>query len=105
MDVNGLKIVISGGSETDKRYAQKIMPLREKGNLLLCTLLLVSNHLGSQCCIFQFHSLDLILLRLNLCFVRCFERGFSFCPECSRQQHILLNFASIRCGHRWRTLC
>ena len=40
MDVNGLKIVISGGSETDRRYAQKIMPLREKGNLLLCTLLL-----------------------------------------------------------------
>jgi len=40
LDVNGLDIVISGGSEVDAGYARKILPLRMKGNLLLCTLLL-----------------------------------------------------------------
>lgn len=40
LDVNSLEIVISGGSDNDKIYAEKILPLRKKGNLLLCTLLL-----------------------------------------------------------------
>ena len=40
LDVNSLEIVISGGSDNDKEYAEKILPIRKKGNLLLCTLLL-----------------------------------------------------------------
>jgi metal transporter CNNM len=40
LDVSGLDIVISGGDPQEAEYAKKILPLREKGNLLLCTLLL-----------------------------------------------------------------
>ena len=40
LTIEGLDIVISGGTETEKRWAQRIKPLRRRGNLLLCTLLL-----------------------------------------------------------------
>mmetsp|Transcript_21103 Transcript_21103/g.47479 ORF Transcript_21103/g.47479 Transcript_21103/m.47479 type:complete len:521 (+) Transcript_21103:238-1800(+) len=40
MDLNGLEIVINGDDEADAKRARKIWPLRENGNLLLCTLLL-----------------------------------------------------------------
>ena len=40
LDVSGLDIVISGGDPQEAEYAKKILPLRRKGNLLLCTLLL-----------------------------------------------------------------
>ena len=36
-----LKIIIKGSGDPDERvWAQKILPLRDRGNLLLCTLLL-----------------------------------------------------------------
>jgi len=40
LDKIGLQIVIDGGSKEMSSYAKKIQPLREKGNQLLCTLLI-----------------------------------------------------------------
>jgi len=40
LDLIGLEIVIGSGSELEGRYARRIYPLRKRGNLLLCTLLL-----------------------------------------------------------------
>ena len=40
LDIEGLELIIAAGEEQEKKYAQKILPLRKRGNLLLCTLLL-----------------------------------------------------------------
>lgn len=40
LDLTNLQILIASGSDTDKRYASKILPIRENGHLLLITLLL-----------------------------------------------------------------
>jgi metal transporter CNNM len=41
LDVSGLEIIIKGSQDPNEiENAQRIMPLRSKGNLLLCTLLL-----------------------------------------------------------------
>lgn len=40
LTIEGLDIVINAGSEEEKRWALRIIPLRKRGNLLLCTLLL-----------------------------------------------------------------
>ncbi|XP_060539520.1 metal transporter CNNM4 isoform X2 [Pantherophis guttatus] len=40
LDPMELRIVQNCGSETEKRYARKIEPIRRKGNYLLCSLLL-----------------------------------------------------------------
>ena len=40
LDTMALKAVAEAGEEPEKSYAVQIMPLREDGNLLLCTLLL-----------------------------------------------------------------
>ena len=40
LDPTELKIVLNCGTQREKRYAKSIMPLRKKGNFLLCTLLL-----------------------------------------------------------------
>ena len=40
LDPQGLKLVIAGGDPVEKQQAERILPLREQGNLLLCTLLL-----------------------------------------------------------------
>ena len=38
LDVNGLEVIIAGGQPREVRQAQRILPLRRKGNRLLCTL-------------------------------------------------------------------
>jgi metal transporter CNNM len=40
LDVVGLEIIIGGNNEIVKKQAQQILPVRKRGNLLLCTLLL-----------------------------------------------------------------
>lgn len=40
LDINALEIVIEGGTEEEKKYATRILPIRSHGNWLLCTLLL-----------------------------------------------------------------
>ena len=40
LDQTELKIVQNTGSEKEKSYANKIFPIRSKGNFLLCSLLL-----------------------------------------------------------------
>lgn len=40
LDKTELKIIEQSGSKSEKRYARIIRPVREKGNFLLCTLLL-----------------------------------------------------------------
>lgn len=40
LDKIGLQIVMGGGDEQTIKYAKAILPVRENGNLLLCTLLL-----------------------------------------------------------------
>jgi metal transporter CNNM len=40
LDITGLEIVMSGEDRQNAEYAKKIYPVRQDGNLLLCTLLL-----------------------------------------------------------------
>ena len=40
LDMVSLEILAEGGDEQEREYAKKIIPIRSKGNLLLCTLLL-----------------------------------------------------------------
>lgn len=40
LDTLSLEIIADSGSEPDKTYAQKILPIRQNGNQLLCTLIL-----------------------------------------------------------------
>lgn len=40
LDVSNLELVIAGGEPQQKRQAERILPIRRRGNLLLCTLLL-----------------------------------------------------------------
>ena len=37
LDVQGLQIIIAGGDPVERRQAERILPVREDGNLLLCT--------------------------------------------------------------------
>lgn len=39
LDITGLEIVIASGTPKESEYARKIYPIRSRGNLLLCTLL------------------------------------------------------------------
>ena len=40
LDVNSLRIIMVSGTESQKRHAKNIYPVRKRGNYLLCTLLL-----------------------------------------------------------------
>ena len=40
LDVNSLQIIMVSGTESQKRHAKAIYPVRKRGNYLLCTLLL-----------------------------------------------------------------
>ena len=40
LDVNSLRIIMVSGTESQKRHAKSIYPVRKRGNYLLCTLLL-----------------------------------------------------------------
>ncbi|BDA50022.1 Metal transporter CNNM4 [Coccomyxa sp. Obi] len=40
LDRVGLRILVEGGDAKERRHAEKILPVREQGNQLLCTLLL-----------------------------------------------------------------
>ncbi|KAK5582440.1 hypothetical protein RB653_004025 [Dictyostelium firmibasis] len=40
LDITGLEIIIASGTAKESKYAKIIYPVRQKGNLLLCTLLL-----------------------------------------------------------------
>ncbi|EGC36866.1 hypothetical protein DICPUDRAFT_97440 [Dictyostelium purpureum] len=40
LDITGLEIIIASGTPKESKYAKIIYPVRQRGNLLLCTLLL-----------------------------------------------------------------
>ena len=44
LDVRQLEIAIAGGDSLERLQAERILPLRRRGNLLLCTLLLGALH-------------------------------------------------------------
>jgi len=48
LDPQGLKIIIAGGDPVERRQAERILPVREQGNLLLCTLLLGNTLVNAQ---------------------------------------------------------
>ncbi|KAK9814494.1 hypothetical protein WJX72_006765 [[Myrmecia] bisecta] len=47
LDLTGLRILAHAGEPEERKYAQKIIPVRESGNLLLCTLLLGNTVINS----------------------------------------------------------
>lgn len=49
LDMVSLEIVAEGGEQHERLYAQKIIPVRAKGNLLLCTLLLGNTMVNGAC--------------------------------------------------------
>jgi metal transporter CNNM len=53
LTIEGLAIMISAGNPKEKEYARTIMPLRKRGNLLLCTLLLGNTLCNSLIAIFS----------------------------------------------------
>ena len=52
LDPQGLKVMIAGGNPAERRQAERILPVREQGNLLLCTLLLGNTLVNAVIAIF-----------------------------------------------------
>ena len=48
LSMEGLDIIVNGGNPEEAKWAERILPLRKSGNLLLCTLLL-GNTLVNAC--------------------------------------------------------
>ena len=53
LDITGLEIVMAGDDPVQAKYAKDIYPVRKKGNLLLCTLLLGNVAVNSLLSIFM----------------------------------------------------
>lgn len=47
LDIIDLRVLTESGSPTEKKYAQKILPVRRHGNFLLCTLLIGNTAVNS----------------------------------------------------------
>ena len=47
LDIRQLELVITGGTAQKRKQAERILPLRKRGNLLLCTLLLANTLVNS----------------------------------------------------------
>lgn len=47
LDITGLELIIACGEADQQRWAKRILPLRRRGNLLLCTLLLGNTAVNS----------------------------------------------------------
>lgn len=52
LDTTGLQIIVAGGEEPERSRAEKILPLRKRGNQLLCTLLLTNTLVNARLSIF-----------------------------------------------------
>eukprot|EP00302_Diacronema_sp_CCMP2436_P037308 CAMPEP_0180040652 /NCGR_PEP_ID=MMETSP0984-20121128/33607_1 /TAXON_ID=483367 /ORGANISM="non described non described, Strain CCMP 2436" /LENGTH=686 /DNA_ID=CAMNT_0021967973 /DNA_START=102 /DNA_END=2163 /DNA_ORIENTATION=- len=52
LDTTGLQIIVAGGQEPECTRAGKILPLRKRGNQLLCTLLLTNTLVNARLSIF-----------------------------------------------------
>lgn len=48
LEPNDLKIVMNSGEENERKYAETILPVRKRGNFLLCTLLLGNTLVNSS---------------------------------------------------------
>ena len=48
LEPNDLKIVMNSGDKNESKYAEKILPVRKRGNFLLCTLLLGNTLVNSS---------------------------------------------------------
>lgn len=53
LDKTGLEIIVASGEEPEKTYAEKILPVRKRGNELLCTLLLSNTLVNAVLSIFM----------------------------------------------------
>lgn len=52
LDTTGLEIIVAGGEEPERSRAEKLLPLRKRGNQLLCTLLLTNTLVNARLSIF-----------------------------------------------------
>jgi metal transporter CNNM len=52
LDIKGLEVVNGSGTKKEQIYARALLPLRAKGNFLLCTLLLGNTAVNAVLAIF-----------------------------------------------------
>jgi metal transporter CNNM len=66
LDKLSLQVVMESGNQTQREYARRIMPVREDGNLLLCTLLLGNVSVNSALAILMADVAGGALTNMNL---------------------------------------